>query len=134
MRSAPCTGPVRAGRLAKAEQFLAAAEVVRALSDEHAEVSDAFVTLCVHGGIAACDVICCVRPVATPRARTTTTPSRWSRPPDPQAAKHLAALLGLKTKSGYSHTPVTTTEFTRAERAAEALLEAAHRVHASSKT
>lgn len=34
---------------------------VRALADEAADVSDAYVTLLVHAGIAAADVICCQR-------------------------------------------------------------------------
>ncbi len=134
MRSAPCTAAVRAGRLAKAEQFLAAADLVRVISEEHAEVSDAFVTLCVHGGIAACDVICCVRLGRRAQGESHNEAVALVKTTDPDAAKHLAALLRLKTKSGYSHTPVTTAEFTRAGRAAEALVEAARRAHASSRT
>lgn len=33
---------------------------------------------------------------------------------DKDAARNLSALLNLKTKSGYSHTPVTVAEFKRA--------------------
>jgi hypothetical protein len=40
---------------------------------------------------------------------------------DKDAAKHPDTLLHLKTKSGYTHTPVTAEEFKRAGRAAEAL-------------
>ena len=47
------------GRLRKAEQFLAAAERSASSSDDGAEVGDALVTLCVHAGIAASDVLCC---------------------------------------------------------------------------
>lgn len=42
--------------------------------------------------------------------------------------------LALKTKSLYSHTPVTAEEFKRAGRAAEALVEAARRAHSSAAT
>jgi hypothetical protein len=42
--------------------------------------------------------------------------------------------LALTMKSGYSHTPVTAEEFKRACRAAEALVEAARRAHASAAT
>lgn len=54
-----CDQGVAAGRLRKAEQFLDAAETIRELADDEAEVGDAFVTLCVHAGIAASDVVCC---------------------------------------------------------------------------
>lgn len=52
----------------KAEQFYAAAETIRDVADDEAETRDAFVTLCVHAGIAAADVLCCLslgRRVAT---------------------------------------------------------------------
>jgi len=34
---------------------------VEALADDANDVADAYVTLCVHAGIAAADVICCTR-------------------------------------------------------------------------
>jgi hypothetical protein len=52
------------------------------------------------------------------------------RKADQDAAKHLGVLLGLKTKSGYSHTSVTADEVKRAGRAAEALVELARRAAA----
>ena len=55
-----CTDADRRGRLAKARQFLEAVELVEALADED-DLLDAMVTLCVHAGIAAADVICCAR-------------------------------------------------------------------------
>ena len=60
-RTRPCVPDVRRGRLDKANQFLDAAELVRELADEDGTVADAYVTLCVHAGIAAADVICCAR-------------------------------------------------------------------------
>ena len=59
MRRKPCSATITQGRLDKANQFIAAAETLRDLADEDDEVADAFVTLCVHAGIAASDVICC---------------------------------------------------------------------------
>ena len=47
---------------------------------------------------------------------------------DKEAAKHLRALLRLKTKAGYGHTPATKDEIKKANRAAEALMEKARRV------
>lgn len=48
----------RAGRMAVALQFYEAAAVVRELADEEEDVTNAYVTLCVHAGIAAGDVRC----------------------------------------------------------------------------
>lgn len=56
-RTNPCGAGVRAGRVAKANQFADAARTVRELADEAREVGDAFVTLAVHAGIAASDAI-----------------------------------------------------------------------------
>jgi len=50
---------------------------------------------------------------------------------DKTSVEHLSALLALKTKSGYSHAPITPGESKRAGRAAEALVEAARRTSAS---
>jgi hypothetical protein len=59
-RTRPCDDAVTDGRLRKAEQFWEAAEITREFADDEAEVGDAYVTLCVHAGVAAADVICCV--------------------------------------------------------------------------
>ena len=55
--SKTCTQAVRSGRLKKAEQFAQAAETVQEFADEGDDIGDAYVTLCVHAGIAAADVI-----------------------------------------------------------------------------
>ena len=52
---------IRAGRLAKANQFAPVAHDVLDLADEAQDVADAFATLAVHAGIAASDVICSAR-------------------------------------------------------------------------
>jgi ornithine cyclodeaminase/alanine dehydrogenase-like protein (mu-crystallin family) len=57
----PCPPAVRQGRLRKSEQFPDAADVVLDLADGQVDVADAYVTLCVHAGIAASDVVCCAR-------------------------------------------------------------------------
>lgn len=46
------------GRLRKAEQFMEAADTIHELADDERDVADAYVTLCVHAGIAASDAIC----------------------------------------------------------------------------
>src|SRR5205823_5471895 len=58
-RTHSCTPATALGRLRKAEQFLDAATTIRELAADETDVSDAFVTLLVHAGIAAADAICC---------------------------------------------------------------------------
>lgn len=60
-RTVRADAEIRRGRLAEAEQLAAAATVVQDLADESEAVGDAFVTLCVHAGIASADVICATR-------------------------------------------------------------------------
>lgn len=129
MRTQPCNVAIMRGRLRKAEQFIESAGLV--LDDRPDAVSDAYVTLCVHAGIAASDVICCVRLGEHAQGESHADAVALLRTADEDAAKHLSTLLGLKTKSGYSHMPVTAGELKRAGRAAEALAEAARRAHAS---
>lgn len=130
MRTRPCTEAVRWGRLRKAEQFLTMAS----LADEHADVADAYVTLCVHAGIAASDVICCARLGESAQGENHREAVALLQTADQAAATHLSTLLALKTKSAYSHTPVTPAEIKRAGRAVEALVAAARRAHASAVT
>ena len=55
-----CDESTIAGRLAKAEQFLQGAEIIREFAADEQDIADAYVTLCVHCGVAAADVICCI--------------------------------------------------------------------------
>jgi len=54
-RTVKADAAVRRGRMAKAEQFAGAALSIQELADDSADVADAYVTLCVHAGIAAAD-------------------------------------------------------------------------------
>lgn len=125
MRTRPCEGSVRRGRMNKARQFIEAADLVRELADEHRDVSDAYVTLCVHAGIAASDVICCARLGEHAQGESHDEAVGLLAKADKDAAKQLRTLLKLKTKAGYSHTPATPEEFRRAGRSAESLVAAA---------
>lgn len=58
VRTTTCTAAMRAGRLSKAQQFFDAADMLDALVDDESELIEASITLCVHAGIAAADVIC----------------------------------------------------------------------------
>jgi hypothetical protein len=60
-RISPCTPEIRRGRLRKASQFIEAATIIADQAHQEADIADALVTLCVHAGIAAADVICCAR-------------------------------------------------------------------------
>lgn len=80
IRTTDCNREMRAGRLAKAEQFSAAAETVEILADEDSDIGDAFVTLCVHAGIAAADVVCCARLGVHAPGREPRSSDRTARP------------------------------------------------------
>ena len=61
-KTTKCPEAVRAGRVVKARQFWDAAEILDTLmSDRDDDLVDAYITLCVHAGIAAADGICCAR-------------------------------------------------------------------------
>ena len=60
-RTKDCTSATIAGRAARGEQFLQAAEIIGASESDDQDLAAAFVTLCVHAGIAAGDVLCCKR-------------------------------------------------------------------------
>ena len=92
------------------------------------QIADAYVTLCVHAGIAAADVICCARlgkhSVGDDHQAAVALLNRA----DKVSAKHLKALLDMKTRSGYSPTLTSGSDQTRAGRAAAALLRTAERL------
>lgn len=128
VRLQECDEGIVTGRLRKAEQFLDVAAMVKDLADDEADVGDALVTLCVHAGIAASDVICCeglghfvqgqdhLQAIAelskvTPEGR--------------QLGNDLRALLQMKTRAGYGAPPVTADQRKRAWRRAENLVTAA---------
>lgn len=127
-RTKPCDAATAAGRLSKAEQFFEAAETIRDFADDEYEVGDAYVTLCVHAGIAAADVICCIELKEHAQGEDhhqALALLKRVRPGGADLAKSLAPLLGMKTQAGYSHRPVTNDNRKRAQRHAERLVRAA---------
>jgi hypothetical protein len=108
-----------------------AANVIHEFADQDEEIADAYVTLCVHAGIAASDVICCINLGQHAKGESHSDAVELLNRTEKDVAKNLSTLLNLKTKSGYSHTPVTVAEFKRAGRAAAALVEGARRAQAS---
>lgn len=123
-----CDEAVAAGRLRKAEQFLEGASNLRDVAGDEAEFGDALVTLCVHAGIAASDVLCCralghfvqgdnhMQAVAE-LAKVT--------PGGKKLSKDLQALLQMKSAAAYGAPPISADQRRRAWRRAESLVEAA---------
>jgi hypothetical protein len=123
-----CDDAVATGRFRKAEQFLEAAQNVRDLADDEAEVGDVLVTLCVHAGIAASDVICCTALghfVQGDDHNQAVAELSKVRPDGEKLGNDLRALLMMKTRAGYAAPPVTAEQRKRAWRRAEALVDAA---------
>jgi hypothetical protein len=89
------------------------------------ELADAFVTLAVHAGIASADVICIARLGQYSPTGSHDESAALLKKADPDAAKHLVRLLGVKTKAGYTHRPVSRDDVATALRASRALLAAA---------
>lgn len=127
-RTKACTAAERAGRLAKADQFLRAAELVDVYSDDGDDLADSCTTLCVHAGIAAADAICCARLGEMARGEDHRSAIELVGKVDRALANDLGALLGMKTRAGYDHTPISGADRKRAFRMANRLVAAARRV------
>lgn len=126
--SRPCNAATRRGRLRKARGFLAAATTLQAGAETSSDQVDAFVTLCVHAGIAAADVICCALLGLHASGESHHDAVELLRRADSKNASDLRVLLGLKTKSGYSAESATSIDALRARRAATRLVERAEAV------
>ena len=128
MRTRPCDAAMASARLAKAKQFHSAAETIRELADDEEDIGDAFVTLCVHAGIAAADAICCTALGEHAQGESHTDAVallQRVRPDGKGLGSALDVLLAMKTRAGYSAQPVTAEMRKRAQRSAEKLLDAA---------
>lgn len=122
-RQITCTPATRQGRTRKAEQFLLGAETIGEVLDQHddPDISDAYVTLCVHAGIAASDVACCKRLGVHSKGQDHAAAIGLLGQVDSKASQQLTVLLGMKEKAGYSPRPVSGTDRKKAMRAATAL-------------
>ena len=128
MKTRKCDQAEARGRLLKAEQFLESAETVRELADDESDVGDAVVTMCVHAGIAAADVLCCIALGVHAQGEDHAEAVglvRRVHPDGDEMSKALRMLLGMKTKAGYSSRSVNADDRKRALRAAERLVTAA---------
>lgn len=124
-RTKACPPAVQEGRRRKALQFAEGFEVILGLADEADDVADACVTLAVHAGVAAADVICCSRLGRHAQGENHTDAVSLLATTDPRLARHLNTLLGMKTRAGYGHEPVTAASLVKARRAMTALVEGA---------
>lgn len=127
-RTRPCDKALIRGRMGKAEQFLDAAESVRELAADEEDMGDAYVTLCVHAGIAAADALCCAalgRHAQGDGHQEAVALLRQVNPGGADLAKALEVLLKMKTRAGYSHVSVNAEDRRRARRRAIDLVEAA---------
>jgi hypothetical protein len=86
------------------------------------------VTLCVHAGIAAADVITCAKLGQHHAGDDHQGAIALLAKADKTAAKNLATLLGMKTRAGYSASITSKTEQRRAARSVTALLRAAESI------
>src|SRR5207248_6918973 len=89
------------------------------------DLGDAYVTLCVHAGIAAADVLCCARLGEHAQGENHTEAIALLRTADRELANDLSTLLGMKTFAGYSAIKSTADKRKRAGRAMRRLVDAA---------
>ena len=104
---------------AKAEEFWTAACETDTLH------SDAVIQLCILAGIAAADVICCVRLGEHADGQAHTAATGLLAKVDPKLARSLETLLSQKTDSAYRDKPSSSAKRRAAKRAAEDLMVAA---------
>jgi hypothetical protein len=124
MRTRDCTPATIAGRLDAARQFRLTAESL----DGDEELGNAYVTNCVHAGIAAADVICCSalgHHAQGDNHSDAIALLKTVRPDGDELSKHLATLLALKSKAGYGFIQPSREDRKRAGRAMDALVERA---------
>lgn len=120
----PCTLAKRAGRLVKAEQFLKAAEIIKDNIDDN-DLADSLVTLCVHAGIAASDVICCIKLGHHPSGPDHRNAISMLSSVDIELGGELKNLLDMKGHSGYSEHASSVENCASAFRSAEVLIRRA---------
>lgn len=116
------------GRLRKAEQFMEAADTIHELADDERDIADAYVTLCVHAGIAASDAICGAalgQHVQGDDHNAAIAHLSKVRPDGRGLAEALRTLLAMKTRADYSHERINTGDRKRAGRAAQKLVSVA---------
>lgn len=120
-----CDSVVIAGRLAKANEFFDAAEHLEG------DMPSAAGDLYVNAGIAAADVICCVRLGMHSSTGNHNEARALLKKADNGSERYLATLLSLKNKAAYTHEPISASECKKMNRAAGNPVETAKRAVAS---
>lgn len=120
-----CDAATRRGRARKADEFRPAAEVIEEYAGSHDDLNDAYVTLCVHAGIAAADVVCCARLGVHHEGRRHHDAVALLARASTSLTRDLETLLKLKTRSGYSAVHASSTHRKQARRAMNRLVDAA---------
>ncbi|GAC52389.1 hypothetical protein [Gordonia amicalis] len=120
-----CDAAVTAGRMSKATEFFAAADHLGP------EMPNAAGDLYVDAGIAASDVICCVRLGVHSNTGNHSEAVALLKRADRGSERYLNILLNLKNKAAYTHQNLAAAELTKMSRAAEHLLEAAKKAVAA---
>lgn len=129
-RVRPCTPGFINGRWAKAEQFMQAAQMIEESVENELDLTDAYITLVVHAGIAATDVICCYRLGEYSSGESHNQAIELVKKVDTKLAADLSNLLQVKTLAGYGNDPATLDNRRRAKRSAEHLMEQARQIRA----
>ena len=122
-----CTSQTIAGRRRKAFRFAQAFDAVHALADDANDIIDVCVTLAVHAGIAASDVICCSTLGHHSQSRDHHDAIGLLRKCDGRLATDLQVLLDMKSIAAYSPTALGPNDLKRAERAMTRLVAAMHK-------
>lgn len=126
-RTSKCNEADRRGRMHVAEQFHTAAGLINEFTGDPDQdtINNAYVTLCVHAGIAAADVICCANLGEYSRGDDHKGAVTLLGAVDKNLANALARLLVLKTPAGYQPLTVSRQHVTTARRQADQLITAA---------
>ncbi|MFZ2526973.1 MAG: hypothetical protein WAX14_04855 [Rhodococcus sp. (in: high G+C Gram-positive bacteria)] len=114
-----CDSVITAGRMSKANEFFDAADHLGE------EMSNAAGDLYIDAGIAAADVLCCVRLGVHSNTGNHSEAVALLERADSGSERHLNTLLNVKNKTAYTHQDLTAAELKKMNRAAEHLLEAA---------
>ena len=120
-----CDSAVIAGRMSKAMEFFDAADLLGK------EMANAEGDLYVDAGIAAADVICCVRLGVHSNTGNHNEAVALLKQADRGSERALNTLLNLKNKAAYTHQDLTSAELKKMNRAAEQLVETAKRAAAA---
>ena len=125
MKTTRCPPEVQSGRLKKANGFLRAADIIEPYIAEDVNLADAYITLCVHAGIAAADVICCSKRGVHSIDSDHKSAVAFLAEVDEPNSVHLNTLISVKTQSGYTHIHATPDLCEEVNSAATALVYAA---------